>query len=39
MKIKYTTIQKAFAGKCPVTGGICLNPFCAFGCIENKTIK
>lgn len=27
--------RKAFAGKCPVTGGLCLNPMCAFGCIDN----
>jgi len=34
MKITYTTIEKAFAGKCPVNGGTCLNPLCAFGCID-----
>lgn len=26
---------KAFAGKCPVTDSLCLNPICAFGCIED----
>ena len=25
---------KAFAGTCPVTDGVCLNPMCMFGCIE-----
>ena len=34
MKIKYTTIGKAFAGRCPVSGGYCLNPLCTFGCID-----
>lgn len=34
MKIRITTIGKAFAGKCPVTGGTCLNPLCIFGCVE-----
>lgn len=23
-----------FLNRCPATGGTCLNPFCAFGCIE-----
>jgi len=26
--------RKAFASKCPRTGGYCLNPLCMFGCIE-----
>lgn len=34
MKIKSKTIQKAFAGKCPVTDAVCLNPMCVFGCME-----
>ena len=25
-----------FMNTCPVTGGLCLNPLCAFGCIESK---
>jgi hypothetical protein len=35
MKIKLITMIKAFAGRCPVNGGICLNPLCAFGCIDD----
>ncbi len=35
MKRKYITIGEAFLNKCPVTGGICLNPMCIAGCIEN----
>ena len=36
---KYLKRKKApkkllFLNKCPVTGGICLNPMCLMGCIE-----
>ena len=24
-----------FLRKCPTTGGLCMNPFCALGCIED----
>lgn len=34
----YLTVKKpmsqSFMNKCPATGGICLNPMCLFGCIE-----
>ena len=27
-------ISKTYYKKCPVVGGWCFNPLCAFGCIE-----
>lgn len=31
--------NKAFAGTCPVTDSWCLNPICAFGCVDEKEQK
>ena len=34
MKKKLHKQRLKFLRKCPSTGGLCLNPFCALGCIE-----
>ncbi|MEK6884610.1 MAG: hypothetical protein AABY22_33565 [Nanoarchaeota archaeon] len=28
-----------FMNTCPVTNGLCFNPLCMFGCIENQRKK
>jgi len=33
-QFKNQLMKSKFMKTCPVGGGICLNPICAFGCIE-----
>ena len=32
-------MKTKFLNTCPVTGGLCANPLCIFGCIENIITK